>query len=484
MKNIIASVFNRLILNTLISFAISFLLFFPSSIYCEDKRGIDLVEKSNQRDFHSGINRALLIGNNNYQSEEWPKLWTAIKDVEKMAEVLVQRYGYKSKNVLILRDATRRDIINAFYQFAEVTKPEDNVLIYYAGHGEFDKQGHGYWIPVEGKEIADYVSNGEILDRIRAIKSKHKFLISDSCFSGNLFTRTRSRVDNLNKNKRLRSGYFIEKSRLTSVQGLSSGGNEPVSDGGSDWDGHSIFAHHLLAVLKANQQKYLSASLLGLKMAEQVANDTSELFGTGEGQTPILRAIKNQGDQGGEFFFVPTDVAAIAHTPVVIILAKDSVNEFVSKLPEVRSIISQAIEKELKKYDIKIVKNIFLDKELSDDEIQNQLEINNAKSALVVWISGKREKKITMMFQGIAYLELNFEVYKYENEKLVKVSELKSEPQVSSIKRWSRKTEQKTKNYIQVAQKTVTTLFRGDSSIETAFSSELDKLLGQLETEE
>ena len=229
------------------------LLFSWSAALAQQGRGIGVVRKENAASAEGNL-RALLIGNNDYIAKKWPSLKTAVKDVTVLSQVLTTRYNFPKQNVDLLLNATRREILAGFNALAAKSRPGDSVLIYYAGHGEFDASERGWWVPVDGRDNTDYISNDEILGRMGTIKAMHKLLIVDSCFSGNLLTRGVVTGPNTG---RLSDRYVIEKSKLKSVQGLSSGGNEPVSDGGAKWEGHSIFAYHLLAQLKANQKPYL-----------------------------------------------------------------------------------------------------------------------------------------------------------------------------------------------------------------------------------
>jgi hypothetical protein len=74
---------------------------------------------------------------------------------------------------------------------------------------------------------------------------------------------------------------------------MSSGGLEPVMDGGRD--GHSVFTFYLLKALKENTAPYLDAAQLHDDIKISVANNSD--------QTPIFNAIKNTGDEGGQFVF-------------------------------------------------------------------------------------------------------------------------------------------------------------------------------------
>ena len=49
-----------------------------------------------------GTQHALLIGNNAYQY--WQPLKTAVRDVEGLRDVLVRRYGFKQKDILLYKD--------------------------------------------------------------------------------------------------------------------------------------------------------------------------------------------------------------------------------------------------------------------------------------------------------------------------------------------------------------------------------------------
>ena len=74
------------------------LVLLPIVVSAED-RGFSDVDKSEpvqqaesvQQEATAGVNRALLIGNNEYESDHWPSLKTAVKDVEEIGNVLFSR---------------------------------------------------------------------------------------------------------------------------------------------------------------------------------------------------------------------------------------------------------------------------------------------------------------------------------------------------------------------------------------------------------
>ena len=81
-----------------------------------------------------GSYHAVVIGINAYES--LPKLKTAISDARAVAETLEADYGY---TVHLMENPTRADIIDKFDELRETLAEEDNLLIYYAGHGWLDE---------------------------------------------------------------------------------------------------------------------------------------------------------------------------------------------------------------------------------------------------------------------------------------------------------------------------------------------------------
>ena len=103
---------------------------------------------------------ALIIGNNNYKHIR--KLKTAVTDATEVERLLKSRYGFKTK---LLLNATRKDILSTINEFRKQLGAKDNLLIYYAGHGEFDKTADkAYWLPVDAHK--DRTTNWIIADDI------------------------------------------------------------------------------------------------------------------------------------------------------------------------------------------------------------------------------------------------------------------------------------------------------------------------------
>lgn len=74
---------------------------------------------------------ALVIGNNDYR--HWDKLQNPVNDAKEIADVLRDRFGFK---VTLLLNATREQILRSLNDLRKQLTEKDNLLIYYAGHGQ------------------------------------------------------------------------------------------------------------------------------------------------------------------------------------------------------------------------------------------------------------------------------------------------------------------------------------------------------------
>ncbi len=231
-----------------------------------------------------GKNYLFAVGINDYV--HCPKLKNAVKDVQDFIQLLTTKYQFETDNITTLLDAeaNSRNIQRAFRQLAEKVNAEDNLIIYFSGHGEFDRVfQQGYWIPVDAERGAfdTYLPNSTIRDVLNAIPSHHTFLIADSCFSGTLFS---GRDANRDISQRLE--------RDASRWGLTAGRNEIVDDGKPGTN--SPFATKLLDLLEKND-KALGVAELCAKMMEIVSANAD--------QTPRGEPLKVRGHEGGQFYF-------------------------------------------------------------------------------------------------------------------------------------------------------------------------------------
>jgi len=242
---------------------------------------------------------ALVIGINNYQ--HLAKLKTALGDSEEIAKILREQYEFKTQ---LLTDATRDQILLALDDYRHRLGNDDNLLIYYAGHGYHDDQSdQAYWAPVdaEPETYRHWIIASEITGTARAIPARHVLIVSDSCYSG-MLTRDVSPVVITPIQRDLYLGKMLE-SRSRHV--MSSGGNEPVAD--SDVAGHSpnhsVFANALLQGLNQTSLPEFSAE-------ELFNNYVKEQVGGRSDQVPEYNPIRNSGHDRGDFVFFRSGIAA------------------------------------------------------------------------------------------------------------------------------------------------------------------------------
>ncbi len=232
---------------------------------------------------------ALIIGNNDYQGD-MPKLETAVKDAEEIHKILLNQYGFESK---LLLNAKRAEIIDEIYSYTDRLEPDDNLLIYYAGHGYRNrKTEQTYWQPIDAspKSPANWISSDDILTNLKAFPAKHILIISDSCFAGTLV-----RDANIESQAQKDRKFLLRMIELQSKTLIASGGDEPVADTGIN--GHSPFANALIDGLNLMEQDEFSAR-------ELFNNYILKKVVVGSNQTPIYRFLPNLKDEGGDFVFI------------------------------------------------------------------------------------------------------------------------------------------------------------------------------------
>jgi len=234
---------------------------------------------------------ALIIGIDKY-SGAWKKLDNAVSDAKAVESILKDKYQFDNFISLYNEQATRENILSKLEWLMQNVKENDNVFIYYSGHGEYKKElNKGFWVPVDAtvESMTKYIANDNIKTFLSGIKSKHTLLVADACFSGDIFRGKTLTIPYDGGDK-----YYNKVYSMNSRKAIASGGLEPVMDGGKD--GHSIFAYYFLRALNNNANKYLDASQLYNTIKIPIVNNSE--------QTPGFSPIRNTGDEGGQFVFI------------------------------------------------------------------------------------------------------------------------------------------------------------------------------------
>ena len=142
---------------------------------------------------------AVLIGIGDYQNPAITDLAYATADAKSIYDLLTDpgRGGFAKENVKLILgcEATRRKIVDAIGDWLfRRAGPEDEVFIYYAGHGAVEKDRTGiepdglskYLVPADAdphKLFVTGIANTELARLIQALNTKRLVFFLDSCYS-------------------------------------------------------------------------------------------------------------------------------------------------------------------------------------------------------------------------------------------------------------------------------------------------------------
>ena len=241
---------------------------------------VTLADRINEESKYYG----LIIGINDYLDDNIPDLDNPIDDAESIYKTLTRKYTFDPDNIKLLTNPRRIDIIRELDRLKNAINTNDNLLIFYAGHGYWDEDGRiGYWLPSDAsKDItADWFRNSTLVDYVQAIHSKHTLLITDACFAGSIF---KARSVDMKKEIAYEKIYD-----MPSRKAMTSGNLTEVPD-------ESAFIRYLIRRLIENEETYLSSEELfySFRMAVMSNSNSSPRYGE----------IQNVGNEGGDFIFL------------------------------------------------------------------------------------------------------------------------------------------------------------------------------------
>lgn len=227
---------------------------------------------------------ALIIGINDYEDPAINSLDYCVRDAERFYNEITTNYTFEKGNVMFLKNATMSDIVSSLDYFAKSVKPDDNFLIFYAGHGYWNMNSEtGFWLPSDAKKNStlNWFRNSALRDYLREINSKHTLLITDACFAGSIF-KTRAAFS--------KSELAVSKLyELPSRKAMTSGTLTEVPD-------QSSFLKYMIERLNLNREKFLSSEQLFSSFRIAVINNSNAI--------PQFGEIKDVGDEGGDFIFI------------------------------------------------------------------------------------------------------------------------------------------------------------------------------------
>jgi hypothetical protein len=244
-----------------------------------------------------GRYHALVIGVQDYERIE--PLSTPLGDARAVADVLAQRYGFQ---VQLLLNPDYTTLAGEIVKVLANRGPDDNVLIYYAGHGVLEGR-EGFWLPKDaGADRASSLPNALLVSSAGQFAGRSLLIVADSCFGAALAgpKEISGPLEYLANDSRT---FVTSKARYV----LSAGGETPVLDDGGA--GHSVFTGALLKVLR-NNSRILTQRGLAEAVKPAVLQASQRL---GSEQTPQVAPMRDGvGNEGGKFYFVPAGEAGNA----------------------------------------------------------------------------------------------------------------------------------------------------------------------------
>ncbi len=260
-----------------------------SAVYIHTKEGkVSLYKKS----------YALLIGISEYD-KGWPLLPGVKEDLTAIKKIL-ESHGFK---VVTVENPNSDALKTAFERFIKqyAMDFDNRLLFYFSGHGHTEAQTYGddmgYIIPKDAplphKDRNQFHSKALSLQQFevyaRTIQSKHALFVFDSCFSGSVFSASRSVPEAISYKTQNPVRQFI----------TSGSKDEFVPD-------DSVFRYQFVSGLKGeadlNQDGYITSSELGLYLENTVIEYSKNM------QHPQYGKIRNPHLDKGDLVFQVNDL--------------------------------------------------------------------------------------------------------------------------------------------------------------------------------
>ena len=226
-----------------------------------------------QRPDRDGKDFALLFATDRYAGKKdshghWQNLTTAIADAAQVEKKLRENYGFRTK---IVKNPTGRTLMETLITYQDRFidesgtafdyKDGSQLLIYFAGHGYYNKKTAAGYLVVRESEPPSIdpsqftaIEHSNLRRSIDLIKCNRVLVLMDTCFSGTFDPKYKPHIS-----AQLRSlvedGTLLEQInmmlKLTARWCLTSASGEYVADTGGT-NGHSPFASAFIAALDTN----------------------------------------------------------------------------------------------------------------------------------------------------------------------------------------------------------------------------------------
>lgn len=252
------------------------------------------------------------LGCSEYNQQQY-NLTYAAKDINDLNAALKTSGKFKTVNsLLLINQDLSRESVASIKQFLMQSKPNDQVILFYAGHGVLDKNYNYYLTPSNtnfSSPETTAIPYEWIESQLDSIPAYRKLLLIDACHSGDidkddLLAYTNAQTTN-NKDVKFRKvgstqytyasntafelskELFMDLRRGTGTTVISSSGGLEFAMEGKDWN-NGLFTYCLLNGIKTkkadlNNDKSISVSEIKKYVQEKVKVMSKGL------QTPVTR---------------------------------------------------------------------------------------------------------------------------------------------------------------------------------------------------
>jgi len=244
---------------------------------------------------------AVVIGIAKYADPKVQPLTFSDRDAESIDSILISPEGgnFHAENVhkLIGPKATLANIKHELEEWLpSVAKPDDRVLVYFAGHG-FIANGKAYLAPYDLK-ISNIGTTAYPMDQLGSvfanrINAKWKVLLTDSCHSGAI---------SLDTDAQAMHGALQDLGK--SLFSLTASRDRERSYESADWGGgHGIFTYYVVKGLEGSADENRDGIVTADELAEYVR--TNVRMATNNQQTPTSE--RGSFDPSMMLAFVPSN---------------------------------------------------------------------------------------------------------------------------------------------------------------------------------
>jgi hypothetical protein len=229
--------------------------------------------------------------------DNWGDLVNPVFDSHTIADELRENFGFE---VEVIENPTPEIVFEKILEYSQKTyKPQDQLMVFFAGHGHFDEAfGEGYIVATNSlsndPSRTSYISHNRLRSVINNIPTQHTLLVMDACFGGTFDPRiasARALTTYESDDKEMLARKLSYKTRRY----LTSGGKEYVSDGVAGE--HSPFARKFMEALKSKggDDRILTLTEVMSQMERITPTPRAGEFGDNESLSDFVFVAKTFG---------------------------------------------------------------------------------------------------------------------------------------------------------------------------------------------